>query len=81
MSSSIRKHRNEPSSPPLSPQLTMLNREQAARFLGVSAGTIDRMRGRGDLSATRVGLRCLRFTSDSLRAYVESRTAKRASGK
>lgn len=61
-----------PNTPGPAPML--VDRREAARLLGVSPGTIDNLRLRGDLQSLKLAARRLFDTAD-LRRLVESRKA------
>lgn len=50
----------------------LVDRREAGRMLGVSAGTIDNLRARGELSSVKIGTRRLYQVTDLLR-YIEVR--------
>lgn len=56
------------------PAPLLVDRREAARLLGVSAGTIDNLRIRGELPSVKVAARRL-YDVDDLRRYVEARKA------
>lgn len=58
--------------PTFSPML--VDRREAARLLGVSPGTIDNLRLRGELPSIKIAARRL-FDMADLRRYVERRKA------
>lgn len=60
-----------PSIPGASPPL-LADRREAARLLGVSPGTIDNLRLRGELPSVKLGARRL-FHLDDLRRLIEAR--------
>lgn len=49
-----------------------VDRHEAARLLGVSPGTIDNLRARGELASIKIGARRL-FDPADLRAIVDAR--------
>lgn len=49
-----------------------VDRREAGRLLGVSAGTIDNLRARGELASVKIGARRL-YAVDDLKRYIESR--------
>lgn len=49
-----------------------VDRREAARMLGVSPGTIDNLRIRGELASVKIGERRL-YAVDDLRTFIESR--------
>jgi excisionase family DNA binding protein len=51
-----------------------VDRREAARLLGVSPGTIDNLRARGELPSVKIGARRL-FDMDDLRRLIEARKA------
>jgi excisionase family DNA binding protein len=52
----------------------LIDRHEAARLLGVSAGTIDNMRTRGELASLKLGARRLYDVAD-LRALIAAKKA------
>lgn len=54
----------------------LVDRREAARLLGVSPGTIDNLRVRGELPSVKIAARRL-FDVDDLRRLVEARKAVR----
>lgn len=52
----------------------LVDRLEAARALGVSSGTIDNLRRRGELPSVKIGTRRL-FDMDDLRRFIEARKA------
>ncbi len=61
--------------PPVTPFLPMVvDRRQAAELLGVSPGTIDNLRLRGELPSVKIGARRL-YDVEDLRRFVEARKA------
>jgi len=50
----------------------LVDRLQAARLLGVSGGTIDNLRIKGELASLRIGVRRLYHIND-IRGFIESR--------
>lgn len=52
----------------------LVDRREAARLLGVSPGTIDNLRARGELPSVKIGARRL-FDMDDLRRLIEARKA------
>ncbi|MDX9910981.1 MAG: helix-turn-helix domain-containing protein [Phycisphaerales bacterium] len=63
---------NTSTPPPL-----LIDRREAARLLGVSPGTIDNLRTRGELPSVKIVGRRLYDVAD-LRRYIESRKEVRA---
>jgi excisionase family DNA binding protein len=57
---------------PTTPAPLLVDRREAARLLGVSPGTIDNLRTRGELPSVKIGARRLFDTRDLLR-FIESR--------
>jgi excisionase family DNA binding protein len=53
----------------------LLNRVQAARWLGIHPRTLDRLRDRGELPAVKIGRRSL-YRLETLRAYARSREVR-----
>lgn len=62
---------NAPSAAPR-PSPLLVDRREAARLLGVSPGTIDNLRTRGELPSVKLFARRL-FDVADLRRYVEAR--------
>jgi Helix-turn-helix domain len=58
------------------PAPLLVDRREAGRLLGVSPGTIDNLRTRGELPSVKIAARRL-FDVADLRRYVESRKAVR----
>ena len=54
------------------PAPLLVDRREAARLLGVSPGTVDNLRLRGELPSMKIGARRL-FDVADLRAFVEAR--------
>jgi excisionase family DNA binding protein len=54
------------------PTPLLVDRREAGRMLGVSAGTIDNLRARGELPSVKIGTRRLYQVTDLLR-YIEVR--------
>jgi excisionase family DNA binding protein len=54
---------------PKAPPPLLVDKREAARLLGVSAGTVDNMRTRGALPSVRIGARRL-YSLDDLRDYI-----------
>lgn len=52
----------------------LVDRREAARLLGVSAGSVDNMRLRGELPSVKIGTRRL-YATDDLQRFIESRKA------
>ncbi|HRQ74262.1 MAG TPA: helix-turn-helix domain-containing protein [Phycisphaerales bacterium] len=61
-----------PNIPGAPPPALLVDRREAARLLGVSPGTIDNLRTRGDLASVKLAARRL-FDVADLRRLVESR--------
>lgn len=57
---------------PTKPGPLLVDRREAARLLGVSAGTIDNLRLRGELPSIKVASRRL-FPIEGLRAFIAAR--------
>jgi excisionase family DNA binding protein len=55
-------------------EVYLLDRREAARRLGVSPGTIDNLRARGELPSVKIGARRLFHTSDLI-AFIGARKA------
>jgi hypothetical protein len=70
--------RNEPTNAttPIAPDPIVVDRREAARLLGISAGSVDNLRLRGELLSLKLGARRLYDVSD-LRALVAARKAVR----
>lgn len=64
--------RNHPPATPFLP--LVVDRRQAAGFLGVSPGTIDNLRLRGELPSVKIGARRF-YDVEDLRHFVEARKA------
>lgn len=62
--------------PPTTPAPLLIDRREAARLLGVSPGTIDNLRTRGDLPSVKLLARRL-FDVADLRRYIEARKGVR----
>lgn len=54
------------------PTPLLVDRREAARLLGVSAGTVDNLRTRGELPSVKIATRRL-YDVDDLRRLIESR--------
>lgn len=52
----------------------LITREEAAKLLNISTGTLDRLAAAGHISSVRVSSRCIRYTSEALEAYVSERS-------
>lgn len=50
----------------------LLTRNEAARLLKISTGTLDRITGAGDIAVIRINKRCVRYTTEALEAYVKA---------
>lgn len=61
---------------PTTPARLLVDRREAARLLGVSPGTIDNLRMRGELPSLKIGTRRL-FDVADLNWFVDSRKAVR----
>lgn len=59
---------------PTTPALLLVDRREAGRLLGVSPGTIDNLRLRGELPSVKIAARRL-FDVADLRRFIESRKA------
>lgn len=59
---------------PNTPAPLLVDRREAGRLLGVSPGTVDNLRIRGELPSVKIAARRL-YDVDDLRRYVESRKA------
>lgn len=57
---------------PLTPSPMLVDRREAARLLGVSAGTIDNLRLRGELPSVKIAARRLYDVAD-LRRFIDER--------
>lgn len=53
----------------------LLTRQEAAKLLKISTGTLDRLAAAGHISSVRISSRCIRYTPEALEAYVSSLTA------
>ena len=62
---------NAPDAAPL-----LVDRRKAARLLGVSPGTIDNLRTRGELASVKIAARRL-FDIADLRAFIDARKVVR----
>lgn len=58
-------------STPTTPPALLVDRREAARLLGVSPGTIDNLRTRGELPSVKIAARRLYDVAD-LRRFVEA---------
>jgi excisionase family DNA binding protein len=61
----------------------LLNKREAANFLGVSPGTLERIVRRGDLSFIKITdgpAGAVRFDINALNAFIEARRVKHSSG-
>ena len=56
----------------ISRETILVNRREAARLLGVSPGTVDNLRTRGDLPSLKIAARRLYDVAD-LRAFIAAR--------
>jgi DNA-binding transcriptional MerR regulator len=63
--------RELPSTPGAAPLL--VDRRETARLLGVSAGTIDNLRTRGELASIKIGARRLYDVNDLRRFIAQSK--------
>lgn len=61
-------------STPTSPPALLVDRREAARLLGVSPGTIDNLRTRGELPSVKIAARRL-FDVGDLRRLIDQRKA------
>ena len=61
---------------PPTPTPLLVDRREAARLLGVSPGTIDNLRTRGELPSVKIAARRL-FDVADLRRFVEARKGVR----
>lgn len=65
---------NPPNIPGAVPGPLLVDRIEAARLLGVSPGTIDNLRRRGELPSVRIAARRLYDVAD-LRRFIDARRA------
>lgn len=66
----------ERSNTPTTPAPMLVDRREAGRLLGISPGSVDNARLRGELISLKIGARRLYDVAD-LRRYVEARKAVR----
>jgi excisionase family DNA binding protein len=65
---------NLPNTPGAAPLL--VDRREAARLLGISAGSVDNLRTRGELPSIKIGA-ARRFDMADLRRFIDARKAVR----
>lgn len=61
-----------PNVPGAAPAPLLVDRREAGRLLGVSPGTIDNLRTRGDLPSVKIAARRL-YDVEDLRRYIDAR--------